>query len=237
MIGFCYNLAMKPFQFKITKEVIDLGIVGQMARIIKIRNFKTNNDFETYLQEELKKIKDYWADKNYKEDFVFVGFKELHEKIGRSNRKFPASPAALLSRFLETGKFPRINMLVDIYNLISLKTRLALGAHNIDNIQGNITLRLTKGDEKFLPLGSKELVPVPSNEYSYIDDGNNIICRMEVLQVEPTKTTLDSTDIFLIVQGNKNTTKEYVMSGASEVISIITKYCGGEYSYLNDPTF
>jgi len=236
MMGFCYNLAMKPLQFQITKEVVDLGAIGLMARITNIKNIKTNSDFETYLQKELKKVKDYWADKNYKEDFVLVGFRELHEKIGRSNRKFPASPAALLSRFLETGKFPRINIFVDIYNLISLKTRLALGAHNVDNIQGNITLRLTKGDEKFLPLGSKEPVPVPPNEYSYIDDGNNIICRMEVLQVEPTKTTLDSTDIFLIVQGNRNTTKEYVMSGADEVISLITKYCGGEYSYLNKLT-
>lgn len=233
MKGFCYNLAMKLLQFHITKEVVDLGVIGLMARIINIKNSKTNDNFEAYLQEELKKVKDYWIDKNYKEDFILDGFRELHEKIGRSNRKFPASPAALLSRFLETGKFPRINLLVDIYNLVSLKTRLALGAHNVDNIQGNITLRLTKGDEKFLPLGNKELVPVPPNEYSYIDDGNNIICRMEVLQVEPTKTTLDSTDIFLIVQGNKNTTKEYVVLGANEVISLIIKYCGGEPSFLN----
>ena len=90
--------------------------------------------------------------KSYKEDLILHGFRTLHEKVKRSNRKFPASPEELVRIFTETGRFPRINLLVDIYNLISLKTKLALGAHDVNNIKGNVTLKLTTGSEKFYPL-------------------------------------------------------------------------------------
>lgn len=224
---------MKKLNFQVSDEVFRLGVKVLTIQIIGVENAKSNKGFEKYLLGELENIKNFWKGKNYKEDKILKGFRDLHTKIGKSNRKFPSSPEALLSLFLETGRFPRINTLVDIYNLVSIKTRLALGAHDIDKIMGNITLRLTYGDENFLPLGSLEKVPVPPGEYAYIDDGNNIICRMEVLQVEPTKITLDSKNVFLIIQGNANTTNGYIEAGAQEVLGLIRKYCNGEYTFLN----
>jgi len=227
---------MRPLRFTIAQEVTDLGVKGLMARMINVTIVKNNPEFDIYLEKELNTIKQKWLGKEYKTDPVLQGFRVLHEKIKRSNRKYPASPEELLRIFIETGRFPRINLLVDIYNLVALKTRLALGAHDIDHIIGNISLRLTTGTENFLPLGSKELVIVPSGEYAYIDDGNNIICRMEVLQVEPTKITTETTDVFLIVQGNSNTTHSYIESGTKEVLELMSRYCGGTSISLNTLT-
>lgn len=223
---------MNSLTFAATRDVLDLGVKVLTARITGVKNSKSNDEFEKFLHEELQGFKKFWKDKDYKEDKILQGFRDLHTKIGKSNRKFPASPEVLLELFLETGRFPRISTLVDIYNLVSVKTRLALGAHDLDKIIGNVTLRKTFGDEKFFPLGSIEKVPVPPGEYAYIDDGNNIICRMEVLQVEPTKITLNSKNVFLIIQGNANTSKEYLESGAKEVLGLITKYCNGEYTFF-----
>jgi len=63
---------------------------------------------------------------------------------------------------------------------------------------------------------------------------NNVICRLEVLQVEPTKVTAESKDVFMIIEGNANTDVEYVRSTAKEVCDLMTKHCGGSYSFLND---
>lgn len=227
---------MRPLSFTMSPEVSNLGIKGLMSRIYNVKNTKSNPEFDTYLENELRSIKKQWEGKDYKADLVLQGFRMLHEKVKRSNRKYPASPEELVRLFVETGRFPRINLLVDIYNLISLKTRLALGAHDIDKVVENITLRLTNGTEKFFPLGSKELVSVSAGEYSYIDDGNNIICRMEVLQVEPTKITVDTIDVFLIVQGNGNTDNSYIESGVKEVLNLVNKYCGGTITSLNSLT-
>ena len=43
-----------------------------------------------------------------------------------------------------------INTAVDIYNLISLESKLALGVHNMDKVDGNVTLRFTDGSRKLI---------------------------------------------------------------------------------------
>lgn len=224
---------MKNFTFQVIPEVLGLGVKIQTARISNLKNTKSTDELDKYINSELQKIRASWHGKIYKDDPILVGFRELHTKVGRSNRDYHASPEVLLSLLLERDRFPRINSIVDIYNLISLKTRLALGAHDINFVQGNITLKFTRGNEKFLPLGAHNFVSVPAGEYAYIDDRKNIICRMEVMQVEPTKITLNSSDIFLIIQGNQNTDAEYVRQTAEEVCQLISKYCGGEYRILH----
>lgn len=224
---------MQKINFSITDEVVSLGVKVLTVQISGVKNTTSIPEFNEYLQKELDQRKNSWQNKNYKEDSILQGFQDLHSKVDRSNRDYPASPEVLLKLFLERDRFPRINTIVDIYNLISLKTQLALGAHDVSKIKGNVTLRLIKGDESFVPLGKQEVTQVPAGEYSYVDDENNIICRMEVLQVEPTKITLDTKDIFLIVQGNAKTENVYIENAANEVVELIKKFCGGESVFLN----
>ena len=105
----------------------------------------------------------------------------------------------LLKNLLKKQEFHKINPLVDLYNLISMDTKLALGAHDLDKTEGNITLRLTQGNENYIPLGSEEAKEVKAGIYSYIDDANDIICFSEIRQVDKTKVTNESKDIFFIV--------------------------------------
>ena len=123
----------------------------------------------------------------------------------------------LLKNLLKKQEFHKINPLVDLYNLISMDTKLALGAHDLDKIEGNITLRLTQGNENYIPLGSEEAKEVKADIYSYIDDANDIICYSEIRQVDKTKVTNESKDIFFIVQGNKETSDKYVKDIAKEL--------------------
>jgi DNA/RNA-binding domain of Phe-tRNA-synthetase-like protein len=108
-----------------------------------------------------------------------------------------------------------------------LKTGLALGAHDTNGIKANITLKITNGSESFIPLGKKDKTEIFPGEYCYVDDDNNVICRMEVLQVEPTKITTETENIFLIIQGNRNTEQSYVNETAQILCNTIVKYCGG----------
>jgi DNA/RNA-binding domain of Phe-tRNA-synthetase-like protein len=224
---------MKDISFTVSDEASELGVKALAARIINVRNAVSNPEFETYKNSELENIKKQWIGKKYKEDPILVGFRDLHQKIGRSNRDYVASPEVLRRLFLDRDRFSTINLIVDIYNLVSLRSGLALGAHDASKIQGNITLRFTKGDEIFIPLSSMEPMKIFPGEYGYVDDANNIICRMEVLQVEPTKVNIDTTDLFVIVEGNANVNNAEVRKVIGEVSSLITKFCGGKCSFLN----
>lgn len=215
------------FQFQINPDVIKLGVRGIYLAITGLQNKDTDDDFESYKVSVLKDLVKEYGSNILEKDPILTGFRELHTKVGRSNRKYVSAPEVLISRFLRTKTFPHINLVVDIYNLVSLKTRLALGAHDISKIDGNISLKLTTGDESYLPLGATSKEQIFPGEYCYVDN-NDVICRMEVLQVEKTKVDLTSKDCFYIIQGNENTPEDYLKLATRELIDLVKKYCGGE---------
>ena len=77
-----------------------------------------------------------------------------------------------------------------------MESKLALGAHDIDQVDGNVTLRFTDGTERFVPIGQSEAVPNNPHEYSYCDDANDVLCRLEIRQVEKTKVDEHTKNVF-----------------------------------------
>lgn len=219
-------------KFSITQPVLNIGVKGHYFLIEGLQNKISDPEFEVIRTETIEAVLAEFPAEKLKTNPILEGFRDLHTAVGRSNKRFVASPENLLSMLVQTGRLPQINLLVDIYNLISIKSKLALGAHDTAKISGNITLRMTDGTEKFTPLGATEPQNIGAGEYGYIDDSNEVICRMEVRQVEKTKVTLDTTACFYIVQGNNRTDQPYVDSVASELIDLTTRFCGGTITQL-----
>lgn len=116
-------------KFHISEKVINLGVTGIYLVVNGVRNRDKDNQFETYKKSVLRELlKKYSSEGFVENDPILAGFRELHTKVDRSNRRFVSAPEVLISRFIRNHQFPHVNLLVDIYNLISLKTRLALGA-------------------------------------------------------------------------------------------------------------
>ena len=214
---------MKNFQFKIQQEVLDLGVKIKGVRIHGINNTVYYSSLNDYIDVHVKRLLENNTLDTLKENRIIQGFYDLHKEVGIPKRKnLPAS-----ENLLKKQEFHKINPLVDIYNLISMDTKLALGAHDLAKTEGNISLKLTTGSENYMPLGSEEAKVVKAGIYSYIDDANDIICFSEIRQVDKTKVTNESEDIFFIVQGNKVTSNKYVEDVAKELITVVTYYLGG----------
>jgi len=218
--------------FDIADEVLALGLRGAYFTLSGVRNREGDPVFDAFRDEVLAEVLSDLSPEKLKNDPVLRGFRELHEAVGRSNRKNVASPENLLHMLLRQGRLPRVNLLVDVYNTVSAKSRLALGAHDPARVTGGIHLRLTTGGEGFWPLGAVEPKPVEAGEYAYIDDGNDIICRLEVRQVEKTKVTLDTDECFYIVQGNALADDSHLKATTQELIALTKKFCGGEERML-----
>ena len=202
------------------------------VKIEGIDNKSKNEEFELWkenkIQELLKKYKDY----NIKDDKIIEGFYLLHQKVGVPRRKnFPASET-LIKLLIKREDLVYINKAVDIYNLISIESKLCLGAHDIDKISGNVTLKITDGTELFIPLGSNEKKPVSDGEYSFVDDDNDVLCWLDIKQVDKTKVTEESKNVIYFVIGNEETSDEYLNNIVDEIITITTKYCGGKATII-----
>lgn len=219
--------------FTISNEVEQLGVNGGYF-VMRGMSGKRPKELEAFVAATVTRVKSECSAGAVAVDSVLEGFRELHRRVNCSNRKFVASSENLIeSLFL--NRFPRVNPIVDIYNSVSIENRLAIGAHDCRFVEGNIALRITNGTERFVPLGLKEPKPIRSGEYGYIDDSNDVICRLEVRQVEKTKVTETTEDCFFIVQGNPNTEGAYIRAGMQRLIDVLKEHVGGNEEVLYWP--
>ncbi len=220
-------------EFIVQPEVRNLGVKCIGVEIDGVDNHTISKEYLAYRENTIERLYNQYQGYDIKHDDIIEGFYQLHEKVHVKRRKNPPASENLVKLLLKHGDLPSVNKIVDIYNILSVKTKLSLGAHDIDHVTGNVQLRFTHGNELFIPLGQSEPVAVQANEYSYIDDDNEVICRLEIRQVNKTKVTEDSKNIFFIVQGNEKTSNDYILEVANELIELVTKYAGGTGKILN----
>lgn len=221
--------------FDIAPEVTTLGLRGAYLALGGLCNRAGDPTFDTLLAEAVPAALAGLGADAARTDPVLAGFRTLHEAAGVPHRKNPSSPENLLRVVQKHGSLPRVNLLVDIYNLVSLETRLALGAHDLAAVAGDIHLRLTDGTEGFVPLGAGEAKAVRPGEYAYVDDANDVLCRLEVRQVEKSKVTLETTEAFYIVQGHAGTDAALLRGAVERLLALTQRFCGGEARLLHAP--
>ncbi|HEX8085736.1 MAG TPA: phenylalanine--tRNA ligase beta subunit-related protein [Solirubrobacteraceae bacterium] len=156
---------------------------------------------------------------------VLDGYRQAHVAVG-AGRKELASPAALRRMVLKHGRIPRIHPVVDLYNAVSLRTGVAFGAHDEAAIEGDVQLRLADGGETFTPLGTDKRIAPNPGEYVYVDDSNDVLCRLEVRQGERTKVTAGTQRCLVIAQGNPALNAAVVRSAAAELAGLMARCCG-----------
>lgn len=160
------------------------------------------------------------------------GFNALRLRMGRSPKRYPASPLALLDQYLRKGSLRGVSPVVDLYNQWSLNSGLSIGAHDLRHVQLPVSLTLSQGTELFQGLGSDTQQTLPAGEYAYIDANNQVLCRMDYRQCANTALSTDSTDVLFIVQGNPDTCPDYLEQMASALKADLALCCQGNVSQV-----
>ena len=219
-------------KFIVDEKVKELGVKILGFKIEGIDNISITEEFENWREMKIKELIETYKDYDIKNDNVIEGFYELHQAVGVPRRKNLPASENLIKLLTKKEELVHINKAVDIYNIISIDSKLCLGAHDIDKVSGNVNLKITDGTENFIPLGSYEKKPIKQGEYSFVDDDNDVICWLDIRQVDKTKVTENSKNILYLVIGNKENTYEELEKVANEIITITTKFCGGKATIL-----
>lgn len=160
---------------------------------------------------------------------------EAFRRVGAKPRRHPPSVERLFQFALKRGDLPAINNLVDAYNLMSLRTGLSMGAHDLDRITPPVTLRLFHGGERFTPLGATEAIGVVAGEFGYVDAEDRVLCRLDVVQAEFSKVTADARNVLLIIEGTAAENGATFQRVFSETVALIRHCCGGEAEVVAQP--
>ena len=134
---------------------------------------------------------------------VIQGYIDLLQRVGRSIKKNPPTVLALIRNIQHRGSMPHINSVIDIYNVESLKSLLAIGGHDLDKVTDPIEFTVNQEEGTFLPILSTEKYVSPT-DYVY-RDRNGIMAWLDVRDGENYKFDDNTRNAIFIIQGNANT--------------------------------
>lgn len=80
-----------------------------------------------------------------------------YKALGKDPARYRLSAEALLRRVIKGKGLYKVNNVVDLLNLVSVKSGFSIGGYDAEKIQGNIILGIGKSDEPYEAIGRGEL--------------------------------------------------------------------------------
>jgi DNA/RNA-binding domain of Phe-tRNA-synthetase-like protein len=214
--------------FLVAEDCVQLGLRAGAIVFRDVRITAASPELRAEIASEIQGVRDSFASPAEVRSCPEVAaFQALHRRVGVNPRKEQSSVERLLTLAVKRGELPAINSLVDAYNLVSLRTRCSLGAHDLDAIALPVSLRLLTGREAFAPLGETTPAAVVPGEYGYVDGADRLLCRLDVRQADFSKVTERTRNVLLIVEGTAEHAPEVMRRALAEALELVTRYCGG----------
>lgn len=184
-----------------------------------------NHDYSAMLRQRLKALREDLD--SQRKHFSRQGFEELRLRIGRSAKRFPASPQTLAEQYQRSGQLPVISPVVDLYNHWSLHSGLSIGAHDLTTLRLPVSLAICQGGEIFQGLGSEHGTVLAAGEYAYLDAAGQVLCRMEYRQCAASVLQPHTRAALFIVQGHAHTDPDELRQVAEGLKADLKHYCCG----------
>lgn len=153
--------------------------------------------------------------------------RQAYKDLGKEPNRYRPSAEALCRRIVKGIELYKINTLVDLINLVSLKSGYSIGGFDADKIEGNLRLGVGKHDEKFDAIGRGQLniegMPV------YRDNAGGIGTPSS--DEERTKITDSTTKLLIIINGYSGS--EGLFDTTELTIKLLKKYAGASNTNLS----
>ncbi len=189
-----------------------------------IDNKVKHPEISKMLEHETKNLYKLLDGKSLKEHESITPYREAFVKLGINPNKYMSSIEAMAKRVAKGNLLPSINGIVDLANAISLKYILPMGAHDVDALEGNLSVRFAAENDIFIPLGSDEIEKVDINELVYADNKSVRTRRWIWRQSDRGKISEESENIFFPIDGFENSNKDSVIAATNLLADLLHKH-------------
>lgn len=225
-------------KFKVNAKIFeefDEPVIGVIIAT-GINNQNDNPEIQKLLRDEEAILRKKLNGVEISEHPRIAPWRETYRKFGSKPRDFRCSAEALARVVLRGSEIKKISPLVDLYNLISIKYILPVGAEDLDKMQGDLELTFASGSEDYIPLGEEENDPPQKGEVIY-KDGIGVICRRwNWREGDRTKITKETKNAIVVLESIASIP---IKEAVEELADLIKKYCRGQIFlyYLNQDSF
>ncbi|GAA3191396.1 MULTISPECIES: B3/B4 domain-containing protein [Streptomyces] len=163
------------------------------------------------------------------EDPHMAAWRETYTAFGSKPSRTRNSAEALAKRALSPAGLPRINLLVDLYNAISVAHLIPVGGEDIDRIQGGMRLVRATGREDFVTVADgEETVEHPdAGEVVWRDDAGVTCRRWNWRQGPRTRLTEETVSGIFLLESLAPMPVADVTQAAAELADLLEKFSPG----------
>ncbi|KAA0927089.1 B3/B4 domain-containing protein [Streptomyces apricus] len=163
------------------------------------------------------------------EDPHMAAWRAVYTAFGSKPSRTRNSAEALARRALADGGLPRINVLVDLYNAISVAHLIPVGGEDLDRVRGGMRLVRATGDEDFVTVsGGEEAVEHPDAGEVVWCDEEGVTCRRWNWRQGPrTRLTEESASAVFLLEGLAPMPVAEIEAAGAELAELLEKFSPG----------
>ncbi|MEU2911788.1 B3/B4 domain-containing protein [Streptomyces massasporeus] len=163
------------------------------------------------------------------EDPHMAAWRQVYTAFGSKPSRTRNSAEALAKRALSDAGLPRVNLLVDLYNAVSVARLIPVGGEDIDRIEGGMRLIRATGEEDFVTAaGGEETVEHPdTGEVVWCDDAGVTCRRWNWRQGPRTRLTEETTSGVFLLESLAPMPVAEVTAAAEELAGLLAEFSPG----------
>ena len=181
---------------------------------------------ETFKEAVIRETRRSYETQSLKDEPLFRAYRDFFWMIKVDPTKNRPAAEALIRRVVAGKPLPRINTLVDTYNLASIKTGIAIAAFDADRLRGNLTMRYADKDEKFLGIGMKKPLLLQGGEI-VVEDDIRLVAIYPYRDADDSKVTEATQSVLLLFYGVPGVGLGELGEAMKKACDFITRFCGG----------
>lgn len=144
-------------------ETIGMHIGAELQRInpslalgileCSVQNSDHNGELWAEIQEAIQKVKESLTIESIKDQPQIAATRSMYSLCGKDPSRYRPSAEALMRRIVKGHDLYRISTLVDLINLVSIKSGYSIGGFDASLIEQPVVAGLGKADEVFNAIG------------------------------------------------------------------------------------
>lgn len=202
------------------------GLAAQLLTLENLRVATKDPKLEKRKMESVRRLRASLLLETLKDEPRLRAYRDFFWRIGVDPTKIRPASEALLRRVLHGREMPRINTLVDTYNLASMETRVALAAFDLATLEGDLRMRFAQKGEHFRGIGMGEPMRLQGKEI-VVDDDHGPIAIYPYRDAHHTRIIVDTRGAVIMVCGVPGLEEGALQEAADRVSGLVARFCGG----------
>jgi DNA/RNA-binding domain of Phe-tRNA-synthetase-like protein len=156
---------------------------------------------------------------------ALAAWRSVFRSFGVDPTQYRSAAEALLRRVTKQGELPSVGTLVDLANLVSIRYALPVAVFDLHGIAGGVTVRLARGDERWVDLGSSQAEHPAPGEVIFADRADVVSARRWCWRQSAGSAAREATtEILVTVEGHHAAAAEDVARALDDLEALLVAY-------------